>query len=79
MEVDTPDTMILPCNGGVELPPDITIGALKMDVEGFEPYVLKGAREFLAKARISFIVFETGRLEEEERKSVLWFFYGLGY
>ena len=79
MEVDKLDNVLLPCNGGMDLPPYITIGALKMDVEGFEPYVLKGARKFLAKARIPFIVFEIGRLQEEERKSVLQFFYDLGY
>lgn len=79
MEVDTLDNVLLPCNGGKDLPPDIIIGALKMDVEGFEPYVLKGARKFLAQARIPFIVFEIGRLQQEERMSVLRFLYDLGY
>jgi len=79
MEVVRLDTVLLPCGNGTRLPPGIVFGAMKMDVEGFEPHVLKGGEKFLAKARIPFIVFEIGRMSEEQRKYVLKFFYNLGY
>jgi FkbM family methyltransferase len=79
MEVVRLDDVLLPCNGGTELPPGMVFGAMKMDVEGFEPHVLEGGRAFLTKAQIPFIVFEIGRMSEEQRKGVLKFFYGLGY
>jgi FkbM family methyltransferase len=79
MEVVRMDDVLLPCNGGTEPPPDMVFGAMKMDVEGFEPHVLKGGRGFLTQARIPYIVFEIGRMSEEQRREVLKFFYGLGY
>ena len=79
VEVRRLDDILLPCRGGRRLPPGIVFGAMKMDVEGFEPLVLQGARRFLAQARIPFIAFEIGRLEEAKRRSVLRFFYDLGY
>jgi FkbM family methyltransferase len=79
VEVAPLDDLLLPCHGGTALPPGMVFGALKMDVEGFEPHVLKGGRAFLTEARVPFIVFEVGRLGEDERRSVLRFFYDLGY
>ena len=79
MEIVRLDDVLLPCNGGKELPPGMVFGAMKMDVEGFEPHVLKGGESFLTRARIPFIVFEIGRMSQEQRKGVLKFFYGLGY
>ena len=79
VEVRRLDDILLPCRGGRRLPPGMVFGAMKMDVEGFEPHVLDGARGFLAAARIPFIVFEIGRLEEAKRRSVLRFFYDLEY
>jgi len=52
---------------------------MKMDVEGFEPEVLKGGETFFTKALIPYIVFEIGRMPESRRQAVLQFFYGLGY
>lgn len=77
MEVVRLDEVLLPCDG--KLPPNMVFGAMKMDVEGFEPNVLKGGEGFLAQARIPFIVFEIGRMTPEQRKSILRFFYDLGY
>jgi FkbM family methyltransferase len=79
VEVARLDDLLLPCGGGKELPPGIVFGAMKRDVEGFEPHVLKAARGFLTQARVPFIVFEIGRLGKEERRSVLRFFYDMGY
>lgn len=79
MEVVRLDDVLLPCTGGTGLPPGMVFGAMKMDVEGFEPHVLEGGRGFLSQARIPYIVFEIGRMSEDERKSVLKFFYSLGY
>ncbi len=79
VEVVPLDQLLLPCHGGTALPPGMVFGALKMDVEGFEPQVLKGARGFLAEARVPFVVFEIGLLGKEDRRSVLRFFYDLGY
>jgi len=79
MEVVRLDDVLLPCNSGTELPHGMVFGAMKMDVEGFEPHVLKGGENFLTRARIPFIVFEIGRMSEEQRKGVLKFFYGMGY
>jgi hypothetical protein len=76
MEVVRLDDILLPCG---LLPPGVVFGAMKMDVEGFEPQVLKGGEKFLAQAKIPYVVFEIGRMKESERKSVLRFFYSLGY
>lgn len=79
MEVLRLDDVLLPCKNGTQLPPDIVFGAMKMDVEGFEPEVLKGGETFFTKALIPYIVFEIGRMPESRRQAVLQFFYGLGY
>ena len=79
MEVVRLDDVLLPCGRGTKLPPGMVFGAMKMDVEGFEPHVLKGGEKFLTQARIPYIVFEIGRMPEERRKAVLRFFYDLGY
>ena len=62
MEVVRLDDVLLPCNGGKELPLGMVFGAMKMDVKGLEPHVLKGGERFLTQARIPFIVFEIGRM-----------------
>lgn len=59
--------------------PQNSIGAMKMDVEGFEPEVVAGAKPFLTEARIPFIVFKVGRMTSERRQQILAFFYSLGY
>ena len=79
MEIVRLDDLLLPCKDGTQMPPGIVFGAMKMDVEGFEPHVLQGGERFLTQARIPFIVFEIGRIPEERRKAVLKFFYDLGY
>ena len=62
MEVVRLDDVLLPCNGGKELPLGMVFGAMKMDVKGLEPHMLKGGERFLTQARIPFIVFEIGRM-----------------
>lgn len=79
VEVGRLDDILLPCRGGTRLPPGMVFGAMKMDVESFEPRVVEGGRKFLAAARIPFVVFEINRLMAEERRSVLQVFYDLGY
>lgn len=59
--------------------PQLPIGAMKMDVEGFEPEVVAGAKHFLPNSRIPYIVLEVGRMRPIKRQQVLAFFYSLGY
>jgi len=59
--------------------PQTSMGAMKMDVEGFEPEVVAGARRFLTESKIPFIVMELGRMLPAKRREVLAFFYTLGY
>jgi len=59
--------------------PRVTIGAMKMDVEGFESEVVAGAMHFLTESKIPFIVMELGRMLPAKRREVLAFFYALGY
>lgn len=59
--------------------PQLPIGAMKMDVEGFEPEVVAGATRFLTNTRIPYIVMEVGRMGPVKRRQVLAFFYSLGY
>ena len=55
------------------------VGALKMDVEGFELKVTRGAKEFLSHAKIPFIVMETWNLRPDDLKELMVFFKDLGY
>jgi FkbM family methyltransferase len=59
--------------------PQVKIGAMKMDVEGFESEVVAGATTFLRESKIPFVVMEVGRMVPEKRREVLEFFYALGY
>lgn len=67
---------ILRCDDGTV---PFTIGALKMDVEGFEAQVLRGGKEFFRRTKIPFIAFEAKHISDEERKEFFEFFGSLGY
>ena len=55
---------------------DATAGVLKLDVEGFEPLVLRGAERALATRRIKHIVFEEHAITDSEAARIL---VGAGY
>lgn len=55
------------------------IGALKLDVEGFELKVVEGGRRFFTAAKIPFIAMEVWNLREDDLRELLAFFGSLGY
>lgn len=58
-------------------------GVVKMDVEGFEAYVVEGGARVLREARIPFLTMEwkepTAVKSPEHLQYILDFFYDLGY
>lgn len=55
------------------------IGALKMDVEGFEMKVVDGGRRFFTREKIPFIALEVWNLRDDDLRELLAFFGSLGY
>ncbi len=45
---------------------DKTVGVLKLDVEGWEPYVLRGSEHLLSGRRIRHVVFEDYDIAQSE-------------
>ena len=75
LEVTTLDDLLGPEVRQAPFP----VGALKVDVEGFELKVTRGAREFLSHAKIPFIVMETWNLRQDDLEELMDFFKDLGY
>jgi FkbM family methyltransferase len=66
-----------------QLPPDATVEALKIDVEGADTWVLYGARRLLEEKRVKHIYFEQNKDRMAslgiEQRAPLEFLAGLGY
>jgi len=60
-------------------PVTASIGALKMDVEGFEAKVVGGGRRFFMTANIPFVVMEIWNVRDGDLREMLAFFGSLGY
>lgn len=65
---------------GVTFPPERPVFLLKLDIEGYEPLVLRQSRQILAKKLVKFIVFEySENAWHETLQPIIDFLNSVGY